>query len=123
MGLICIATSFYCGSFLPSINKNLLIDTDWLYVSYLVLGVFSFTTSIVGLFGEKYLKAVLYILILILIITIIKGAFLEVYTESLEEFFEVSITLDRSFLIYLKTITIVCILNKILTVIFIGVSK
>lgn len=48
------------------------LSIDWIYVSMLIPGVFSFNVGVVGLFGKKYLKAVMYIVILIVCFTLFK---------------------------------------------------
>mgnify|MGYP006890162566 CR=1 FL=1 len=71
-GLISVSSAFYCGTLIPYQTYSVEISTDWIYISMLVPGVFSFIVGVVGLFGKKYLKAVMYIIILIEIVTIFK---------------------------------------------------
>jgi len=70
VGLVNVGGSFYSGTQLwDSTNKN------WVYIIQLVLGTFSFTIGVVGLFGTKYLRPVLYMIVPLWICTIVKAGF------------------------------------------------
>ena len=71
VGLVSVGGSFYSGTQLrESSNRN------WVYIIQLVLGTFSFTIGVVGLFGVKYLRPVLYMIIPLWLCTVVKAGFL-----------------------------------------------
>lgn len=70
VGLVQVGGAFFSGTKTEEYtNKN------WVFVLMLVLGTFSFTIGVTGLFGLKYRRPTLYMLIPLWICTIIKVGF------------------------------------------------